>query len=46
MHPTTDVATGAITSEGELLDTLHKRLVRWHYTIAESAACSPRRRRR
>lgn len=41
MHPTPDAATAAITPEGELLDTLYGRLVRWHYTIAESAARVP-----
>ena len=41
MHPTPDAAPAATTPEGELLDTLHKRLVRWHYAIAESAAHVP-----
>lgn len=41
MHPTPDAATAATNPEGELLDTLHKRLVRWHYIIAESAARVP-----
>ena len=41
MHPATDTQTDATTPEGELLRTVHKRLVRWHYIIAADAAHVP-----
>jgi len=38
MHARSNAPLAVTTPEGELLDDLHKRLVRWHYAIAESAA--------